>query len=149
MSPPTGPFPAGHKSPLSLISSAPLHVPLDARVALSISCSSLRLQAAIYLSLACDHNCACDSYQPFCCGQIKWTLYFLYLNSFSLTLLPFSASSSTQPLIVDIPAGWGLGLWRPRRSAAQSFRESGCSCQRSRLGGPAAEFQQRPCAFWE
>lgn len=101
-----------------------------------------------HLSLACDHNGARDSYWPFCCGPIRWTLYFLYLTSFSLTLLPFFASSSTQPLSVDIPEGWGLGLWRPRRSAAQSFR-AGRSRHRSRLGGPAAEFQRRPCPFWE
>lgn len=101
-----------------------------------------------HLSLTCDHSGARDSYRPFCCGPIRWTLYFLYLTSFSLTRLPFFASWSTQPLNVDIPEGWGLGLWRPRRSAAQSFR-AGRGRHRSRLGGPAAEFQRRPCPFWE
>ena len=54
------------------------------------------------------------------------TLGHLFLNSFSLTHLNFSLSSSAQPINVDIPKGLVTGLWRPRRSPAQ-FSQRPCS----------------------
>lgn len=55
-----------------------------------------------------------------------WHLIIFFLNSFSLTHLNFSLSSSAQPINVNIPKGLVTGLWRPRRSPAQ-FSQRPCS----------------------